>query len=191
MKKLILVLIIILLLKPVPVQAAWINGDEALGGFSYLIECAYQNKVPTGSYADLYYRAYYQFHYEIRLDELSREILERIVEAEATGGNRKQKMNVASCVLARVQSNDWPNTVEKVVFQQVSGAYQFSPIGDRRYYSVHITDSTKAAVDDVLHFGLTHNCLYFCTKASYECKNSWHRKNLSYKFYDSMHMYFN
>jgi len=193
MKKLmgfIILLVMILNSNPIPVKAGWLNGDEALGGFSYLLECAYQNKVPTGLYADLYYQAYHKFHYEIKLGESDKEILERIVEAEATGGNKAQKMNVASCVLARVQSNDWPDTLAQVVFQKTGKVYQFSPIGDGRYYSVKITDSTKDAVDEVLRHGLIHTCLFFCTKASYEKENSWHRKALNYKFYDGMHCYF-
>ena len=191
MKKLILVLIIMLLLKPVPVQAAWINGDEALGGFSYLMECAYKNELPKEPYRSLYYQAYMMFHYDYIVTDEEREILWHIVEAEATGGNMIQKMNVASCVLARVESKDWPNNIKDVVFQHDHGVWQFSPLGDGRYYSVPVTDSTKRAVDQVLRWGKINDYLWFCSDGSYNSGHSWHRAHLKYTgYFDEMHHYF-
>ena len=75
-------------------------------------------------------------------------------------------MNVASCVLARVESPEFPDTIKKVVFEKK----QFSPISDGRYYSVKVQKSTKKAVKRVLKHGKTHNYLYFC---AYYCKSSW------------------
>lgn len=121
------------------------------------------------------------------LDSESYDILCRIVEAEATGGTVEQKRNVASCVLTRVASPNWPNTVKGVVFDGI----QFSPTIDGRYYSVSITESTIEAVDLTLQEGLMHNCEYFCTKKSYEKPKSWHRKALTYIFYDGIHVYCN
>jgi len=128
-----------------------------------------------------------EYKFSVTADE--RAILERIVEAEATGGNVEQKKNVASCVLARVESKEWPNTVEKVVFQNDGRTWQFTPISDRRYYKVKITDSTRKAVNEVLIYGLTHRYTFFCSKKSWEKPNSWHRKALQYGFYDGEHIY--
>ena len=190
MKRVILCCMIILcLLSPIKAQAGYLAGDEALGGFSYLMDCAYQNKIPTGLYADWYYRAYHRFHYEIPLDEESREILERIVEAEATDGTVKQKMNVASCILARVESKSWPNTVKGVVFDNDGRTWQFTPVVDGRYYSVKITTSTKDAVERVSKEGLTHSYEFFCSYQSYASEDSWHREHLLYGFKDGIHIY--
>lgn len=178
-------------------RAGMLCGDEALGGFSYIMDCAIKHKPMEARYRELLRGAYERFHYEIPLNEESRTILERIVEAEATGGNKEQKMNVASCVLARVKSSEWPNNVEDVVFQKTQGTWQFSPIGDGRYFSVKITDTTRDAVEDVLKRGLTHSCLWFCSMGSYEKKDkngnyiSWHRRTFGdYDFYDGEHCYF-
>ena len=181
--------LMLIVAKPVSLQAGWVNGDEALGGISYLLECAYHNKVPTGLYADWYYRAYHQFHYEISLDEESRAILERIVEAEATGGTVEQKMNVASCVLVRVQSKKWPSTVKGVVFDNDGTTWQFTPVSDGRYYTVKVTEDTKEAVERVSKNGLTHSCDFFCSYESYTKEGSWHRKHLEYGFEDGIHIY--
>lgn len=86
-------------------------------------------------------------------------ILQRIVEAECTGQDLESKKNIASAVLNRVFSDEFPNTMHGVVFQ--SG--QFSPVCyDGRYYEVDITDSTVDAVNYVLTNGPIHNGLYFC-----------------------------
>lgn len=103
-------------------------------------------------------------YYTITKEEL--QILYRIVEAEATDGTIEQKQNVASCIFARVESEEWPNSVKKVVFQKS----QFSPISDGRYYSVKITEDTKTAVNYIVENGKQHNYIFFC---SYGCKSSY------------------
>lgn len=97
------------------------------------------------------------------------QILYQIVEAEATDGTIEQKKNVASCIFARYESNEWPNSVKGVVFQKS----QFSPLSDGRYYSVTVTDSTKEAVNYIVQNGKEHNYIFFC---SYGCKSSWFAK---------------
>lgn len=77
-------------------------------------------------------------------------ILTRIVEAEATGKDKKSKILVANVVLNRMKSEEFPDTVEEVVFQRVGGAVQFSPIADGRYYKVNVTESTIESVDRAL-----------------------------------------
>ena len=141
------IILAMLSIKPIPTSAGFVSGDEPIGGFSYLMDCAYKNEMPKGLYADWYYRAYHLFHYDIEISQSEREILERIVEAEATDGELFQKMNVASCIITRMQSRYWPNTIESVVFQTTNGTHQFTPVSDGRYYSVVITDSTRDAVD--------------------------------------------
>lgn len=137
------------------------------------------------AYNEWYARTYPKYV----LDKDSYDILCRIVEAEATGGNLEQKENVASCILVRYDSKSWPNTIEGVVFQRVGGSYQFSPIFDGRYFTVTISDSTIKAVDYVLQHGALHDCDFFCTLKSWESPKSWHRKNLNYIFYDGAHVY--
>ncbi len=77
-------------------------------------------------------------------------VLTRIVEAEATGLDKKSKILVANVILNRLKSEQFPDTVKEVVFQKVNGATQFSPVSDGRYYSVKITDSTVESVDRAL-----------------------------------------
>ena len=84
--------------------------------------------------------------------------LYRIVEAEATNGDKQSKKNVTHVILNRVKSNKFPNTISGVVFQK----HQFSPISDGRFYSVEIKESTKQAVIEAYEEGdTTGGALYF------------------------------
>ena len=199
MKRILLALSLLLILFPTQkVKAGYLNGDEALGGFSYMMELAYANTVPEEeNYGRLFYQAYMTFHYDYVITDEERAILERIVEAEATGGNIEQKMNVASCILARVESSKWADTIEGVVFEHYGNIYQFTPIVDGRYYSVKIVESTRQAVDRVLKYGKTHDCTWFCSDGSYNKKDkngkyiSYHRNHHTWVFFDGEHHYFN
>lgn len=177
----IFIILMVLFFDEIETKAGVIGLDESVGGFSYMIDCLEKNDIPE-NYAKIL--RMWQPAYDITGDEY--DILVRIVEAEATGGKLEQKMNVASCVLARMESRAWPNDIRGVVFQR----RQFSPIDDGRYYSVKITESSKKAVDEVLKFGKTHDCLWFCSDGSYRKENSYHRLNHTWVFFDGMHHYF-
>lgn len=113
------------------------------------------------------------------------DILYRIVEAEATECDYEQKKNVTYCILARVDDSGFPDSIEGVVFDKG----QFSPISDKRYYSVEITEETKKAVNEALWSASEgHKCLYFCT----DCKSyrSGFHSKLEEEFFDGVHHYF-
>lgn len=82
--------------------------------------------------------------------EDDKEVLLRIVEAEATSEDVKGRMLVANVVLNRVLSKGFPNSIAEVVFQKNGNVYQFSPIKDGRYWSVKVSDKTREAVERVL-----------------------------------------
>lgn len=88
---------------------------------------------------------------KIQLSKKDKDVLLRIVEAEATGEDVAGKMLVANVILNRVNSEKFPDSVEAVVFQRSGRKYQFSPIRDGRYYKVQISDTTEEAVERVLY----------------------------------------
>lgn len=115
--------------------------------------------------------------------------LYRIVEAEATNGDKQSKKNVAHVILNRVKSNKFPNTIQGVVFQK----HQFSPISDGRYYSVNIKESTKQAVIEAYEEGdTTGGALYFANMSCVSNSNTrrWFN-SMTYLFKDSIgHSFF-
>ena len=101
-----------------------------------------------------------------------RQILERIVEAEAGGENRKGKILVANVILNRVRHKEFPNTIKGVVFAHKGSRYQFSPIADGRYYKVHVSGDTKKAVSQALQ-GVdgSKGALYFMERRAADSSN--------------------
>mgnify|MGYP002411598653 CR=1 FL=1 len=126
--------------------------------------------------------------------EKEREILYKITEAEATGGDIESKKNICSTILNRVNSSSFPDDIKSVVFQKTNGVYQFSPLGDNRYYELEITDETIQAVNEVLLEGTTHDCLYFFGIKDVKSPSikRWIKNKLVFEFEDSVgHSYYN
>lgn len=102
-------------------------------------------------------------------------ILCQIVEAEVTGTFEdvltyqeayECKIRVAQVILNRVESPDFPNDIENVVFEK----YAFSPIVDGRYWEVPVTDITRRACEDALLRetpDYTSGALYFSSNTDY------------------------
>ncbi|HAB62494.1 MAG TPA: hypothetical protein DCE48_17660 [Lachnospiraceae bacterium] len=120
----------------------------------------------------------------ISLGANQKEVLLRIVEAEATGEDIKGKMLVANVILNRVKSSQFPDTVKEVVFQKNGRTTQFSPIADGRYWSVSISKSTREAVERVLNGeDESQGALYFSARSKAKKSNmSWFDNNLTWLF---------
>ncbi|WP_312370295.1 cell wall hydrolase [Lachnoclostridium sp.] len=111
-------------------------------------------------------------------DEL--DVLYRIVEAEATGEDIYGKILVANVILNRVNSKQFPNTVEEVVFQKDGNTYQFSPTKDGRYWSVKVSKETMEAVNRALAGeDYSNGALYFfARKQTSKTKACWFDNSL-------------
>lgn len=115
------------------------------------------------------------------------EILWRIVEAECTGASIEDKMNVANAIINRVNNDEFPSTIKEVVFQKTGKVYQFSPIADRRYYSVEITDETKQACEQIFtQKDTTDGAIYFHSSKG----SNWISRNRTYLFSDNSHKFY-
>lgn len=122
--------------------------------------------------------------YEYIITEEERDMLEHIVEAEATGEDIEGKLLVANVILNRVNSERFPDDIESVIFQHVGANYQFSPVKDGRYYSVTISENTKSAVEQALQ-GIDHSegALYFMArKYTSNAKANWFDTRLTRLF---------
>ena len=111
----------------------------------------------------------------------------RLVESEATSGRLDQKLNVAHVILNRVSSESFPNTINKVIFQDG----QFSPISNKRFYSIKVSDDTAKAVTMALGGENRHSSLYFMVRRwSGENNVKWFDRQLTFTFNDGLHEYF-
>lgn len=129
---------------------------------------------------------------KIWLSERDTEVLLRIVEAEATDEDITGKMLVANVILNRVNDDEFPSTVEEVVFERTGSTYQFSPIRDGRYYKVSITDSTREAVERVLYGeDYSQGALYFMSRRQANKSNvRWFDASLTWLLEYGTHEFF-
>lgn len=121
-----------------------------------------------------------------------RKMLEQIVEAEATGEDIIGKILVANVIFNRTRDEDFPNTIKEVIFQKVGDDYQFSPIADKRYWKVKVTEETKEAVQRALDGeDYSEGALYFMARKLAKKSNAkWFDNNLKWLFKHGTHEFF-
>lgn len=131
-------------------------------------------------------------NYVYRFSEEELEVLLRIVEAEAGNEDEDGKLLVANVVLNRLNSEQFPNTVREVVFQQEKGVSQFSPVSNGSYYRVEISEETVSAVERaLLGEDLSEGALYFAARKYADSnKMKWFDRNLTYLFIHGGHEFF-
>ena len=124
----------------------------------------------------------------IDMADKCRNILDRIVEAEATDEDELGRQLVANVIFNRVNGKGWPNTIYGVVFQNKPNI-QFSPISDKRYWSVKPSALTRKAVDEVLGGAdKSQGATYFrMIKGS---EGSWHERALTKLFTHGNHIFY-
>ncbi len=119
-------------------------------------------------------------------------MLERIVEAEATGEDMIGRILVANVVMNRIADEEFPDTVEEVIFQNSDGEYQFSPISDKRYWSVKVSKKTEEAVRRALAGeDYSEGALYFMArKKTKKSSAKWFDNNLEWLFKHGGHEFY-
>lgn len=120
----------------------------------------------------------------IQISYTDYEVLQRIVEAEATGLDEKSKILVANVLFNRVRSSEFPNTIEEVVFQRENGVVQFQPTSDGRYEKVQVQDDTIVAINKAIAgVDYSRGALYFLARSgSRKSSITWFDQNLTWLF---------
>lgn len=121
-------------------------------------------------------------------DKESKDILYRIVEAEAGEEDFIGKMLVTQVIVNRLQSKQFPNTIREVVFAKK----QFSPVRNGRIHTVIVSNETKKAVETVLQgTDNAKGALYFMARNDSSPKAvSWFDSKLTYLFTHGGHEFF-
>lgn len=129
---------------------------------------------------------------KLELSKKDKNILYRIVEAEAGGEDISGRMLVANVIINRMKSAYYPQSVKDVVFDHSGGVYQFSPIYDGRYYTVNVSKTTKEAVTKALNGeDNSSGAEYFiCRPLADKDNASWFDRSLNYLFKYGCHEFF-
>ncbi|WP_010283229.1 cell wall hydrolase [Bacillus timonensis] len=91
-----------------------------------------------------------------------KELLARLVHAEAKGEPYEGKVAVATVVLNRVDSSEFPDSIKDVIYEKTpGGSYAFSPVGNDQI-NKPADEESKRAVDEALSFrGQGEGSLFF------------------------------
>ena len=90
-----------------------------------------------------------------------RELLAKLVHAEAKGEPYAGKVAVATVVLNRVDSSEFPDSIKNVIYQVSNGHYAFSPVQNGQINGAPSQES-RDAVDEALAFrGQGKGSLFF------------------------------
>lgn len=104
-------------------------------------------------------------------------LLAKIAMAEAEGCNTQTKTLIIMCVLNRVWSDEFPNTIDEVIFQE----NQFSPIDNGRWDRVEPNEDCYEAVKIVMEakYDYSGGATYFENCAD---EDNWHSRNLEFLY---------
>ncbi|MDR0137003.1 cell wall hydrolase [Metabacillus idriensis] len=95
------------------------------------------------------------------ISDEDKDLLARIVHAEAKGEPYAGKVAVATVVLNRVKDDRFPDTIKDVIYQKQSGIYAFSPV-ENGSINEPADDEAKEAVQEALAYeGMGNDSVYF------------------------------
>ena len=111
------------------------------------------------------------------------ELLQKLMLAEAEGEGDIGMMMVANVVYNRIQSPDFPDTVQEVIYQEG----QFASVTDGRLAAAQPNELTEEILTDLQleYFDLTGGALYFCEASS----DQWHN-NLEFLYQYHHHKFY-
>lgn len=111
------------------------------------------------------------------------ELLQKLMLAEAEGEGDLGMIMVANVVYNRIQSPDFPDTVQEVIYQEG----QFASVTDGRLAAAQPNELTEEILTDLQleYFDLTGGALYFCEASS----DQWHN-NLEFLYQYHHHKFY-
>ena len=130
--------------------------------------------------------------YVVDVSKKEIDMLERIVQAEAGGEDMVGKILVVNVILNRMADDSFPDNVEDVIFQNKKGEYQFSPVEDKSYWKVKVSDNTEEAVQRALEGeDYSEGALYFVAKKRTNKSSArWFDENLKWLFKHGGHEFY-
>ncbi|WHY79970.1 cell wall hydrolase [Neobacillus sp. WH10] len=97
----------------------------------------------------------------ISISDNEKDLFARLVEAEAKGEPYEGKVAVATVVLNRVESSQFPDTVTEVINQVVGDAYAFSPVQNGEINKPASKESTQAVEEALKREDTLNDSIFF------------------------------
>jgi N-acetylmuramoyl-L-alanine amidase len=107
------------------------------------------------------------------LSASEKDLLARLVHAEAKGEPYAGKVAVATVVLNRVDHPDFPNTIREVIYERSGGHYAFTPVQNGTINQPADREAYRAVEEAIAFRGLGNGSLYFYNPKT--AKSKWLR----------------
>lgn len=98
---------------------------------------------------------------ETTYSESDLDLLARLIMAEAQGEPYEAMVAVGAIVMNRVNSSSFPNTISEVIYQNINGYYQFTPVLNGWINKPANSDCIKAAKVALSGVDTTDGCLFY------------------------------
>jgi len=98
------------------------------------------------------------------------DLLARLIMAEAESESYSAKIAVGAVVMNRVKSPDWPNTIAEVIYQNINGYYQFTPVANGTISKPANEESVRAAKAAMSGYDPTNGAMFYYDTST---KNQW------------------
>ncbi|SET17251.1 N-acetylmuramoyl-L-alanine amidase [Oceanobacillus limi] len=95
------------------------------------------------------------------VSQAEKELMAKLVNAEAKGEPYAGKVAVATVVLNRVDHNEFPNTIKEVIYERSNGHYAFSPVQNGAINDGFSNEDMKAVNEAIAFQGQGNGSLYF------------------------------
>jgi N-acetylmuramoyl-L-alanine amidase len=102
-----------------------------------------------------------------------KDLLARLVHAEAKGEPYAGKVAVATVVLNRVDHPDFPDTIRDVIYERSGGHYAFTPVANGTINEPADREAYRAVEEALAFRGLGNGSLYFYNPKT--AKSKWLR----------------
>ena len=131
------------------------------------------------------YPTFDDYDYAVNWNESEVYELAKIAECEGGNQNIQTRILIIMVILNRVQSDNFPNNIHDVIFEQCNGTYQFSPLAPSgSWWNTEPSEESYEAVTMCLE-QIDNKCdnsegaLYFeAFETDEEAERSWHGCNL-------------
>ncbi|MDQ1002499.1 N-acetylmuramoyl-L-alanine amidase [Neobacillus niacini] len=97
----------------------------------------------------------------VSISNEEKDLFARLVEAEAKGESYEGKVAVATVVLNRVDSPEFPNTVTEVINEVVGTAYAFSPVQNGEINNPASDEAIRAVEEALTRQDRLNDSVYF------------------------------
>jgi N-acetylmuramoyl-L-alanine amidase len=97
----------------------------------------------------------------VTISNEEKDLFARLVEAEAKGESYEGKVAVATVVLNRVDSPEFPDTVTGVINEVVGDAYAFSPVQNGEINKSASDEAIRAVEEALTRQDRLNDCIYF------------------------------